>query len=371
MYMPSAQLGISAMGLARGGGSQFLERMLILATDHMGADGAVLIARREESCDVLCSVGLPLSADVVIGEQQYSAFCKSSGVLIEDARRSKDVEHWQFVTTAPYWQSIKPMKLDIRIPDVQVLAVFGTHQSVAPRTMREPPPFFGKLIDVLHDLFYLIAEIADLSNRQMMFGNAQNVLKEEASVFEFRQQGDEGNSNVVERFLMDTLIQQPRVLSRGTVSYHAIRRWRRSVKAEQISALKAIKKTPSAGFEARAAEEMSSWCRRAFGGAAFANVVAVPCGHSGTDCLARRIGQKVAAMLGVNYVDAFAPLVVQGSSHPKTNVKRPKMQLATVPIGPILLVDDVATSGAHIEEATVMLRKHDLAVTSIAWIGCS
>ena len=76
-------------------------------------------------------------------------------------------------------------------------------------------------------------------------------------------------------------------------------------------------------------------------------------------------------MLGINYEDAFETIEVTGSSHPKTNLKRPKMRMAKVPIGPILLVDDVATSGAHIEEATMALRKHDLAVTSIAWIGAN
>jgi len=237
--------------------------------------------------------------------------------------------------------------------------------------MRNPPPFFGKLIDVLHDLFSLITEIADLSNRPLYFGRVGNVVNEERATFEGQTPSPDVNHNVVEHFLMDTLIQQPRVLSRGNVSFHAIRRWRKTVKAEQISALKAIKKMPSNHFEAGIAEEMSSWCRRAFGPTAFANVVAVPCGHSGEDCLARRIGQQVAAMLGINYEDVFEPLQVSGSSHPKTNIKRPKMHMVKVPIGPILLVDDVATSGSHIEEATMALRKHDLAVTSIAWIAAN
>jgi hypothetical protein len=369
MMMPDAQLSVAALGLARGGGSQFLERMLVLATDHMGADGAVLMAHRDDRCDILCSVGLPLSASAEIDKHQFASYEKAAGRLLQDSRQDPDTMHWSFVKTAPYWQSFRPLMLDVKLPDIKVLAIFGSHQRTAPRAMREPPPFFGKLIVVLHDLFSLITEIADLSNRPMVFGRHGPAEKLVPAQRQDSRQYSDSDRNVVERFLLDTLIQQPRVLSRGNVSYHAIRRWRRSVKPEQISALKAIKQLPSDHFEVTIAEEMASWCRRAFGGTAFANVVAVPCGHSGRDCLARRIGQQVASLLSVNFVDAFEPLQVTGSSHPKTNVKRPKMKLATIPVGPILLVDDVATSGSHIEEATLALREHDLAVTSIAWIA--
>jgi len=35
----------------------------------------------------------------------------------------------------------------------------------------------------------------------------------------------------------------------------------------------------------------------------------------------------------------------------------------------VLLVDDVATSGQHLEEATKLLRQHTNTVFSVAWIG--
>jgi len=207
----------------------------------------------------------------------------------------------------------------------------------------------------------------------MFFDKDENRLNEARVMLYDHELRQEADQNVIERFLIDTLIIHPRVLSRGNVSFHAIRRWRSTVKAEQISALKAIKRSPSSPFETTIAEEMGSWCRRACGGTAFANVVAVPCGHSGQDCLAKRIWAAGRHAAGTNFVDAFEPLAVQGSSHPKTNVKRPRMKLKTAapPFGPLLLVDDVASSGSHIEEATMALRKHDIAVTSIAWIAAS
>ena len=370
MDMSVQHRGVAALSLARGGGSQFLERLLLLATDHMGADGAVLISRWDHRCDILCSVGLPLSTTVDIGERQFDDFLRHIGSVGEDARRDDSVSNWPFIRSAPYWKSFRVIRLDVQLPGVDVIALFGSHQQNAPRTMRETRPSFGRLIDVFHDVFSMIVEIADLSNRQMPFG-VDNVLRDNSHPIIDELQLQQVHHNVVERFLMDTLISQPRVLSRGTVSYHGLRRWRQSVKSEQIAALKAIKRMPSSHFEFTIAEEMSSWCRRTFGGTAFANVVAVPCGHSGEDCLARRIGQQVAAQLGINFLDAFKPLAVKGSSHPKTNVQRPKMELALVPVGPILLIDDVATSGSHISEATVALRNEGLAVSSMAWIAAS
>jgi orotate phosphoribosyltransferase len=37
--------------------------------------------------------------------------------------------------------------------------------------------------------------------------------------------------------------------------------------------------------------------------------------------------------------------------------------------GPVLLVDDVATSGQHIEEAAHLLREAGANVLAVAWIG--
>jgi predicted amidophosphoribosyltransferase len=60
---------------------------------------------------------------------------------------------------------------------------------------------------------------------------------------------------------------------------------------------------------------------------------------------------------------------VEGSSHPKTNVGRSPMRLEAAVVGDILLVDDVATSGRHLEEAALLLRNQNASVLPIAWIG--
>ena len=361
-------LGLAALSLAQGGGSQFLERMLALSTDHLGADGATLLAHNDEGCRVLCSVGLPLSANIRMLSAQFQELIASDGRLFEDARSCPDTSTWEFIKNAPFWQSIRPARVHCSVPNTTVVALFGSHNPVGPASMRMDNPAFDKLMVLVRDMFSLITEIADLSSRQMTFRSPVNAVREKLEEVRCYNPHDEA-PGVVERFLMQTLISQPRVLSRGNVSYHVLKRWRKSVKNEQIAALKSVKKVHNEAFENAIAEEMSSWCRRAFGATAFSNVVAVPCGHSGSDCLSLRIGRKIAQQLNLQFDDAFEPLQVTGSSHPKTNVRRPKMKLRQVPVGPVLLIDDVATSGAHIEEAASALRNHGVAVISLAWIG--
>ena len=77
------------------------------------------------------------------------------------------------------------------------------------------------------------------------------------------------------------------------------------------------------------------------------------------------------ASIGTQISEAFAGLEVAGSSHPRTNATRPRMRLVAEPNGNILLIDDVATSGSHIEEAATLLRRVAAGVTPVAWLADS
>lgn len=174
---------------------------------------------------------------------------------------------------------------------------------------------------------------------------------------------------VVSEFLLSTLIEQKRLLRRGPVAYHALYRWRSTVKDAQIAALKALKRDPGDAFLDAVAEKMSAGAGALFGTGTFRAVVPVPCGNSGENCLSMRLAQLIAVRLGVDFIDAFEPQPRTGGSHPKSNLRRAAMRLKVKPKVPVLLIDDVATSGAHIEEAALSLRRTAPAVLPLVWIA--
>jgi hypothetical protein len=174
---------------------------------------------------------------------------------------------------------------------------------------------------------------------------------------------------VVSNFLLSTLVRQKRLLRRGAVPYHALARWRASIKESQIVALKALKRDPGDLFLNAVVEEMATAAGALFGTGTFQAVAHVPCGNSGPLCLAARLATLLAERLGVEFVDAFEPLPPSGGTHPRSNIRRQSMTLRDAPRVPVLLIDDVATSGAHIEEAAMLLRAAAPAVLPLVWIA--
>ena len=180
------------------------------------------------------------------------------------------------------------------------------------------------------------------------------------------------NPAVVTSFLLRTLQKKRRLLTRRGTGYSSVRTWRNTIKAYQVAAVRSAKLAPSDLLVAEIAGELVEEAATIVGRQAIQAVAAVPCGHSGPGCLSGLLGHAVAARLGVPVSDAFEPIYpagAHGSSHPKTNVNRPRMKLRHPAEGLTLLVDDVATSGSHITEATRLLRAAGIPVVPIAWIS--
>lgn len=219
------------------------------------------------------------------------------------------------------------------------------------------------------DVFGLLGMITTSEDQRPPQANARRQLEEHPSLYPpfFQTPGEA--SGVTEKFLTSTLIAQHRVLRRGSITYHALARWRSSIREWQIQALRALKAEPPTSLIDRVGSQIASTASEMFGTDTYRLVVPVACGNSGPDCFAFRLAQDVARKLDVEFLHAFDTMPTSGASHPRRNAARPRMQTRAAPSEALLLIDDVATSGAHLEEAVKLLRKTAPAVVPMVWIA--
>ncbi len=170
-------------------------------------------------------------------------------------------------------------------------------------------------------------------------------------------------------FLDETLVRRRSIRTRHALSYITLRAWRRPIRDYQIKALKALKENIPEELPRFIAGELAEEARSLIGLTAFRAVVPVPCGHSAGPCLSLEIARALAAEIGQPVVQAFVTRHRPGVSHPKENARRPPLALSRPVTEPLILVDDVATSGSHLEEAAQLLRPHCGVLLAIAWIG--
>ena len=175
----------------------------------------------------------------------------------------------------------------------------------------------------------------------------------------------------LETFLRSTLIRRPNFRSRGDVQYVALNAWRAQVKDVQIEALVAIKTNPSMAFLESIAQDFAAAVRRLGGGGNFDVVVPVPSSHGAAqDGFSERLGCAVAAKIGARYLPALAIPRSKGRSHPKKNAMRMPMRCDVDLRGRnVLVVDDVVTSGSHLEEASKLIRAGAKMTFAMAWVG--
>ena len=181
---------------------------------------------------------------------------------------------------------------------------------------------------------------------------------------------DASTCDPISAFLLDTLRAKSAIHSRNGMAFITLRCWRKTIKGTQISALKALKLSPPPPLVDAAAKEMADAATKVFGGA-FRCVVPVPAGSSGmTMSLSILLGNRVASLLRIEVINPIRFDAERGSSTPrKAGQLKPFQLIASIPPGPILLIDDVATSGRHLELAHKVLAATGAAVVSMAWIG--
>lgn len=172
------------------------------------------------------------------------------------------------------------------------------------------------------------------------------------------------------QFLKDTLVPKARLLSRKSIAYLAVRAWSKPIKAHQIKALTAIKQGPTRTAACSIAREMGETTLKVFG-TSFDKVVPMPFGSSGRpDCLSVAIGEELSRNLNVPCENILRTQgAIPGKSHPKKSSRLAPFHVDKNISGRVLLVDDVATSGKHIEMARVALEKTGCSVSAIVWIS--
>lgn len=170
--------------------------------------------------------------------------------------------------------------------------------------------------------------------------------------------------------LLSGLVGRPAIYSRNGISYVVARNWRADAKSSAVDELKRAKARLCCETCDLAVADVADVARRLYGASPRAVITSVPCGHSRVpDCFGRRLAEGVAAELGIRYVQCWRDRFVKGVSHPKEFHKLPPLEWIRKPSQSVIVVDDVATSGWHLEEALTALRTVGVPASAIAWVG--
>jgi hypothetical protein len=170
-------------------------------------------------------------------------------------------------------------------------------------------------------------------------------------------------------FLLKTLLVKHRLLARNGVSYIGIRSWRATIKPYQIAALTALKADIPKSFVTSVAEELAKAAVSHFGAKFISNVVPIPCGTSARDdCLSVLTAVQLARLLKCNFKNVLKTNIPKGSSHPKSAARLQHVELIGDLTGTTLVIDDVITSGKHVELALKCLRDKNINSFAMGWI---
>jgi len=173
----------------------------------------------------------------------------------------------------------------------------------------------------------------------------------------FRAGATEAERPRHESGLLGSLVYRPMVFRRNDIGWIAACAWRADAKADDIAALKRAKRDLDRRLIDGAAELVAALVRQLRGDRAADVITSVPCGHSRRpDCLGKQIAQAVAEALGLPFCQVFADRPCSGVSHPKEFRRLPPLERIADPCASMILVDDLATSGWHIEESLTALR---------------
>lgn len=185
----------------------------------------------------------------------------------------------------------------------------------------------------------------------------------------FRAGASEAKRPRHETGVLGSLIYRPMVFHRNDVAWIAACAWRASAKADDVVALKRAKRELDRPLIDTAAKLVATVVHQLRGERAADAITNVPCGHSRRpDCLGKQIAQAVAAVLGLPFRQIFADRFCSGVSHPREFSRLPPLEPIADPCPSMILIDDLATSGWHVEESLTALRSLGASASAIVWI---
>lgn len=261
--------------------------------------------------------------------------------------------------------------------------IISNLHSVAAYHLNETPQFKAMLIawNPSQNFFKndkslaIVERLIDMSKRVFFEKEASqvefsNFLQESVDGGKLEEGPTTYSTEPVSKFLLDTLIVKNRILARNGVSYMAVRQWRKTIKAYQIKALQALKSEETSKCADIIAGEIAVQVEKMYG-KLFTAVVPIPSGSSGRQRgFAVLIAEGVARRLNLPCHDILLQgPVAQGASHPKKSVLLKPYKLKEELSGNILIIDDVSSSGKHIELATLALKQFANYCTAVAWIA--
>ncbi len=180
------------------------------------------------------------------------------------------------------------------------------------------------------------------------------------------------DSSPTSRFLFETLPKKQILHERNGSCYVSLRKWQRDIKEHQLSALFATKITPPQEFINEVADEMADCVKKLYGVSTINIVVPVPGGSSQqTRSLSEKIAERLAEQLRVEcrHVLQNNGAVTKGRSHPIKSASMKAYSVKEKVNGCVLLVDDVASSGKHLELAQSAIRESGATCFAMSWIG--
>jgi len=185
----------------------------------------------------------------------------------------------------------------------------------------------------------------------------------------FRAGASEAERPRHETGLLGSLIYRPTVFRRNDVAWVAACAWRARAKADDVAALKRAKRNLDRPLIDGAAELLAGLVHQLCGDRAANAITSVPCGHSRrADCLGKQMAQAAADALDLPFLQVFADRPCSGVSHPKEFAKLPPLERIADPCRSMILIDDLATSGWHIEESLSALRSLGASASAFVWI---